>query len=292
MKGFVINALAILLLFACQSKEAVSQRSSPILTPDTIRSYRYPWLQGYDIKDKLINRLPVPEGYLRINLDPLSFGAWLRNLPLKEGQPLVYLFDGRKKPNQKAQFALLDIDTGEKDLQQCADAVMRLRGEYLYSRNQYDSIRFTFTNGFQCDFKRWSQGYRPVVSGNDVSWSKREPPAHHYETFKKYLERIFMYCGTHSLSREMKAKDMHAIQPGDVFIQGGFPGHAVIVMDVAEHPSTRERLFLLAQSYMPAQDMHLLRNPTDPSLSPWYSSTTDRIVTPEWTFQRSDLKHF
>ena len=64
---------------------------------------------------------------------------------------------------------------------------------------------------------------------------------------------------------------------GDFFIQGGFPGHAVIIVDMAEaiEPKTgggRRKYFLLAQSYMPAQDMHVLRNPAGES--PWYAFDT------------------
>ena len=53
------------------------------------------------------------------------------------------------------------------------------------------------------------------------------------------------------------------IRPGDFFIQGGFPGHAVVVLDVVEDPAGR-RAFALAQSYMPAQDVHVLDNPDRP----------------------------
>lgn len=44
-----------------------------------------------------------------------------------------------------------------------------------------------------------------------------------------------------------------------VVARGGRFGHAVLVLDVAESASD-ERVFLIAQSYMPAQDIHVLIN--------------------------------
>lgn len=47
------------------------------------------------------------------------------------------------------------------------------------------------------------------------------------------------------------------------------------------------------QSYMPAQDMHILRNPLNADLSPWYAEDFGEVLqTPEWTFDASDLKRF
>ena len=45
-------------------------------------------------------------------------------------------------------------------------------------------------------------------------------------------------CGSASLSKQLNpVTDFSTIQPGDVIIRGGFPGHAVIVMDVATNAS-------------------------------------------------------
>ncbi len=243
---------------------------------------------------RLHEAISVPEGYQRPEADTGSFAHWLRSLPVRTGEHSVRLYNGALKANQSAHWAVLDIDVGNRDLQQCADAVMRLRAEYLYSRAEYDSIRFCFTSGDTASYRQWMSGFRPVVNGSDVRWEKKAQPDSSYGSFRQYLNVIFTYAGSYSLSKELlRVDDIRQIRIGDVFIQGGFPGHAVMVLDVAVNRESGDVVFLVAQSYMPAQDMHVLRNPSDSRLSPWYSvGFGDTLVTPEWTFGRRDLKRF
>ena len=132
-----------------------------------------------------------------------------------------------EKPNQDAHFAVVDIDVGDKNLQQCADAVIRLRAEYLYSLGSYERIHFNFTSGDRADFTKWADGYRPIVKGNDVRWSKSGAADTSYASFRNYLDRVFMYAGSYSLSEELhRVQDVNQMRIGDVFIEGGFPGHA------------------------------------------------------------------
>jgi len=78
-----------------------------------------------------------------------------------------------------------------------------------------------------------------------------------------------------------------------VFIKGGSPGHAVIVVDMAQCQEDGTRVFLLAQGFMPAQEAHILRNPSDPELDPWYElDFDDPLVTPEYKFREEDLRRF
>ena len=82
---------------------------------------------------------------------------------------------------------------------------------------------------------------------------------------------------------------MKAVLPGDILIRGGFPGHAVIVIDVATN-AKGNRIYLLAQSYIPAQDIHLLNNPSNKKISPWYLvNEEERIITPEYLFTTMEL---
>ncbi len=240
------------------------------------------------------DRFAPPAGYALLRTTPGSFAEWLTRLPLKPGKPPVLLHDGRRKPRQDVHAAVLDIDVGDRDLQQCADAIIRLRAEYLYSMGRYSDIHFNFTSGDRADFAKWAEGYRPLVAGNHVRWSKLTSPNRSYASFRQYLDTVFRYAGTLSLSKELVAvADPAEISIGDVFIRGGSPGHAVIVLNVAVHDETGERLFLPAQSYMPAQDIHVLKNPTDPSLSPWYRADFgETLATPEYSFRRDELKRF
>ena len=266
----------------------------PFAIPGFSQSFSYPWLERYEQSESIVNRIPVPDGYERINTIPGTFEDWLRWLPLKEGRPPVYLFNGQKKGNQDAHFAVVDIDVGKGDLQQCADAVIRLRAEYLYSIGEFDTIHFKFTSGHEAEFRKWIEGYRPVVSGNKVRWVKSAKRDSSYTSFREYLNSVFMYAGSYSLSRELcEVKDLREMKIGDVFIEGGFPGHAVIVVDMAVNGRMGKRLFLLVQSYMPAQEIHILKNPIDSKLNPWYElEFGERLYTPEWTFSKSDLKRF
>lgn len=240
-------------------------------------------------------RIKLPAGYIRATPMDNSFGTYLRQLPLLPEGSKVKLYNGQEKRNQSASYAVIDMEIGNRDLQQCADAVMRLRAEYLWSQKRYNEIKFNFTNGFPAEYKKWAEGNRIKVSGNKVQWYVAGEKDYSYKTFRKYLDMVFMYAGTASLSKELQTVSYTSLQSGDVFIKGGSPGHAVIVVDVAIHPTTKKKVFLLAQSYMPAQQMHILVNPISRKLSPWYELTDSdegKLYTPEWTFEKKDLKRF
>ena len=239
----------------------------------------------------LVSRFAPPKGYRRVPVRLGSFGHWLRHLPLKNRPAPVRLYNGRLKLNQTVHAAVVDIDTGRRDLQQCADAVIRLRAEYLHARGRFRDIRFHFTSGDLARFDRWAAGWRPRIRGNRVRWVRRNATGTGRASFRRYMRTVFTYAGTISVRREMAPVKVAAMQVGDVFVEAGSPGHAVLVVDMAENPATGEKLFMLLQSYMPAQDMHILRNPATGGV--WYSARFGRVlVTPEWRFRASDLRRF
>lgn len=243
-------------------------------------------------RDTIAARIAPPPGHARVPAAAGSFAAWLRALPLREAGTPVRYHDGRVKPFQGAVHAVVDIDTGSRDLQQCADAVIRLRAEYLWAGGCADDVAFDFTSGHPARWAAWRDGLRPVVSGQQVAWVRSGRADSSYAAFRTYLDTVFMYAGSLSLERELApVAEAATVRPGDVYIQGGSPGHAVLVVDVAADAAGR-RVALLAQSFMPAQDIHVLANPARAG-SPWFEVAADgALVTAEWTFGAGALRRF
>jgi uncharacterized protein DUF4846 len=242
----------------------------------------------------LAARIAPPAGFERRPAAPDSFAAWLRGLPLKPAGAPVLLFSGAPKFRQDVHVAVVDIDVGTRDLQQCADAAMRLRAERLFASGRAREIAFNDTGSAKpIAFARWMAGERPRVSGRALGWSRSAAPDASYASFRRYMDTVFTWAGTYSLEREMRPVPVAQLEAGDLFIKGGFPGHAVMVADVAQNPATGEKRFLLLQSFMPAQDIHVLKNGQAADGSPWYPlDFGDHLVTPEWVFARDSLRRW
>lgn len=278
----------LLIMLSCRQ---AAQHSQDAPDTATLQNAEIPVI--CDTGRTIINCFNPPADYTRTQAEAASFARYLRNLPLKDPGSEVLYYDGSAKKNRGVYTAVIDLPIGSRDLHQCADAVIRLRAEYLYEIKAFDSIHFNFTNGFRVDYPEWMKGKRIRVQGNRAWWEQTAQPSDSYAEFWNYLETLFMYAGTLSLSKEMKPVRTEEMQIGDVFIRGGSPGHAVIVVDMAENIRTGEKVFMLAQSYMPAQELQILANPADSGISPWYALDFGELLyTPEWTFSKDDLKRF
>ncbi len=268
---------------------------APTLTSDAAAAQDYAWKpRGSAGSSPLDERFAPPPGFVRVPAAAGSFGAWLRRLPLKPAGTPVFLHTGALKGRQDVHAAVVDIDTGTRDLQQCADAVMRLYAEWQFARGDARHISFDDTGeGRPMPFSRWAAGERPRAAGRGLAWITGASPDAGHASFRRYMDTVFAWAGTHSLERQLEPVADGRVEIGDVVIKGGFPGHAVVVADVAAHPSTGERRFLLIQSYMPAQDMHVLVGAGGPESSPWYKIEAGKpLVTPEWTFPPGSLKRW
>ncbi|MCR5612405.1 DUF4846 domain-containing protein [Treponema sp.] len=237
----------------------------------------------------IVSRFDVPDGFERMEYDKNSFAEYLRYYPLKDfGEP-VLLYDGRKK-NHNVYVSVFDMPLLNEDLIQCADAVIKLRAEYLYEAKRYDEISFHITNGMEVPFDRYAKGERLVVSGNDASWKNGYKKGYGRDVFDSYLKFIYAYAGTYSLSKEAKKASIGEIEGGNFFIYGASPGHVVLVLDVAVNKANGKKIMMLGQSYMPSQEFHVLKSYDD--ISPWYYVEDSDLTTPEWHFDKGSLKKF
>lgn len=220
-------------------------------------------------------RFLTPPGFNRVNFKKGSYENFIQDLALKPYGHKVRYFNKKIKQPEGIYISVLDYETGDRDLLQCADAVMLLRADYFFQKSDFSNIHFNFLSDGKPRFYKSFGG-----NLND------------YNNFRKYMNYIFAYANTASLIKELKPVNIKDIKPGDVFIQTGSPfGHAVTVIDTAVSASG-EKIFMLSQSFMPAQEIQILINPVNSSISPWYKTDTGTIETPEWTFKQDDLKRF
>ena len=258
--------------------------------PLVILSPIYLWLSSLaPASQTLLARFPAPHGCRRVAVAPGSWAEWLRYLPLRPAGTLARYYDGTPKSRPEVVAAVVHIDVGQRDLQQCADAVIRLRAEYLYTQDPA-SIHFHLTSGYDFRFADYLAGRTFQVRGDEVTPAPKAPEPATHAALGRYLIPTFTYAGTLSLSRELRPVPLPDVRPGDVLIHGGSPGHAVLVADVAENLTTHRKYMLLIQSYMPAQSMHVLRSTT----GAWcpVPEVDEGLSTPEWFFRPGELARF
>ena len=225
----------------------------------------------------LSTRIHTPDGYQRTDEDRESLASFLRNYPLKESDQPLCLYNGQPTENQTAHAAVFALPIESEDLQQCADSVMRVFAEYFLSIGQQEKIKFSLSNGFSAEYKKWLEGYRIVTADGEFSYVLSSSYSDSYENFKRYMRYVFAYANT--LSMEVYDSipiTLDELSVGDVFLEGGSPGHVILVVDICVD-SDGNRAFLLAQGHMPAQEFELMKNPAHEE-DPWYYE--EEIVFP------------
>jgi Domain of unknown function (4846) len=277
------------LLLGCLllSSAATAQPRAP--TPAELA--RYAWLSKDARIRPLETALPPPKGFTRVPMEPGSFGAWLRGLPLRPAGTPVRDFQGGQvlAGNDARLAAVAELDVGSANLQQCADSIIRLHAEWLWAQGQKERIAYRFTSGDLASWSRYAAGERAQISGSKVKWVRSGTADSSRASFRSYLELVFTYAGTLSLQSEKQRPSREDVRPGDFFVLGGSPGHAVLVLDVAVDASG-QRLALLGQGFIPAQDFQVL---SPGAGGPWFSLAGDTVATPFWKpFPWSALRRF
>jgi hypothetical protein len=296
-----LSLLFFIGIFSCHQPEiAPPSVDSPAAVVEIIPAhfkFQYEWMKAADYhpENSICARFNTPENFIRTTTAG-AIGEWLRGLPLfPDGTP-VHLYTGELKGYQGAHVAVLNVDVGDKDLQQGIYAVIRLRSEYLFATKQYDKIVFASVDSLQLDYLQYLKGKRIIIQGNKTSvnyYGKKYTDPSDHTIFLLFMDDVFRYAEAASVCNAMQPVPSDSLQPGDVFIHVGNPGHAVLVVDVAVNPKTGEKVFMLAQSYRPAQQMHVLKNDFNKNISPWYAlHRQSKLITPEYVFDWDELKRF
>jgi hypothetical protein len=251
----------------------------------------HPW--SFVAADTLEARFTAAPGFTRVAVPEKSFGAFLRTLPLAPAGTKVQdyrgtpLYDDGRHENIGA---VVDIDIGARDLQQCADAVLRMHAEWRYGNGERD-LGYHAASGQPLVYKKWLGGERMVPEGKAVHLRPvASPRRDEHAAMRAWLDEVFSWANTASLAREGTAVDFADVQPGDFFVMPGSPfGHAVLVLDVAKDATGRAAL-LLGQSYMPAQSFQVLRPSRDAA---WFvvEPGATAVRTPFWApFPKGTLR--
>lgn len=254
------------------SPSSVTQKTSATTAQPAIKPHTrditagYPWFDGTNpgvprAEGTLEERFPTESGFSRVKVESKSFGAFLRGLPLAapNSPVLSYRGDiirGTDHPNVAAVVA---IDIGRRDLQQCADAVIRLHAEWRYARGHRDHV-YRAASGTKLSFARYAAGDRLRVDGNNLSFVSAARPAEStHALLRTWLDDVFGWANTGALARDGERVKLADLRVGDFFVLTGVPyGHAVLILDMAQDSQGR-RALLLGQSFVPAQNVHVLR---------------------------------
>lgn len=238
----IFRTLLILVLLALVILVAVV--AFRLLTNKSLMGPSNPW------KADTVGEIPVPRGYTRVEAPKGSYAAYLRSLPLKPKGSSVHLYTGGIARLQFLSAAVIDLPL-LSNYEQCADATMRIRAEYLYRTGRYGSICFTDVNGNKLRY----QGGKSRAA------------------FENYMRKVYGVCSTFSLYRETKPCAISDVRPGDVLVyparEGRKYGHAVLVVDVAKNKRGRVAVMCL-EGNTPARDLHIIRNQASWRHNPWF----------------------
>jgi hypothetical protein len=266
--------------------------SAPAVSVEPLSSYSW----GPTASDERLNQrfASPPAGFTRVETADGSFGRFLRSLPLQPAGSPVVDFQGNRLHNDGQHpniVAVVDLDIGSKNLQHCADVIIRLHGEWRYGHGARD-LGYKSVSGQLLSYPNYVAGDRAIVEGKGIVMKRVAAPAKEsHAVMRSWMDEVFSWAGTASLEPYSKKVAWADVAPGDFFVMSGSPyGHAVIILDVAKDSSGKVAL-LLGQSYMPAQSFQILKG--NGASSAWFVVEPNDISvdTPFWApFPKTSLR--
>ncbi len=214
------------------------------MTPNEEKELTYLYTVNEINKDGMTigTRFNPPAGYERKEAPKGSITEFYRNYPMFPSTHHVTNCFGQTYSNTQ----VLKMDLIGDNIQQCADAAMRLRCEYLFNQKQYDKISFHVSNGNIWSYNNYLKNYNKKISE---------------ESLRDYMFYLFSWCGSKSLDDyDTVPVAFNDIRVGDIACRGGTPGHVATIVDIA-YPTDGSKdtvAVLFAQSYQPAQETEII----------------------------------
>jgi len=235
-----------------------------------ILAFLYLGITNAQEKLSISNYFKIPESYKRIA--KTNYHKWLINKEIKVEE--VKTYDGYIIYGLGDYYAAkFDYNIGKRDLHQCADAAMYFRAWYHFNEGNINKIAFTFTDGTRYSYNKFL---------------KQKKLSNTFNSFNKYMTVIWSYAGTWSINKyDTIPVSVNNISAGDIFVIGGFPGHAITVVDIIENECGDKKI-MISQSFMPAQDHHILLNPKSNTV--WFD--INEVRNTGFGFTEDNLKRF
>ena len=166
-------------------------------------------------------------------------------------------------------YAVVDLPM-LSNAEQCADACMRLKAEYLYQTGQYKRLNFKTSTASPCA----------------TAVGHREKPFTAISA-----DSMVLPVPSHSAAR---CSPVHW-QISNPVTSLSTPEMAdCLVMPSSLSNKNGKKAFLLVEGNTPARDIHLIRNLENPFRSPWFISdgSEKRFLLCITPFKATDLRHY
>jgi len=280
---FLAAALVAVGAWALFQSAGIAPREVARAFPDGYprRSEDYPWPRRTSGYMPIAGRIGIPAGFREVPVEPGSWAEWLRFLPLTPAHSPVRGVDGKPLgwPGIPAPPGVVDMDVRRN--QECADTILRLRAEYLRWAGRDARLAFSLAGGGTISWADWRRGMRPVPLGGRVRMVKMAGPSESRKSFEGFLDAVFNWCNTDSLSHDGVPATPGDLRIGDYVSRpgAGARGHAMMIVDLAVDSEGSKRALVL-QGAMPAQSAHLLRSNTGSAWIPLFPAPSFSV--PGW----------
>lgn len=194
-----------------------------------------------------VSTLGLPEGYTREQTETGSYAHFVQHLPVRLGKQVETV---RGMRTYTDMLAVIDLPLlfPNQDLEQCADWAMRLWAAYHRQNDRLDHLYLFNYSGKPVYFKGQSRSYR------------------------SFLQWAFAYSNSHSLKQGAVRVEANDLRPGDMLVQNetGGIGHVSVILDMCRNAGGNT-LYRIGFSYMPAQEMRVLKAPRGYGESGWFT---------------------